>query len=57
MSELALVPCPFCGSTALGVEVADILSSWVTCLKCEAMGPSGESRAEAIAFWNERHMP
>lgn len=50
----AIQPCPFCGSSDVGLDVADILSSWVRCNACEAMGPSGQGADQAITRWNTR---
>ena len=50
----ALLPCPFCG---IEPQVCRALSRWyVGCVDCTAMGPTTDSKEQAIAKWNERHV-
>ena len=51
MSE-ELKPCPFCGTTFLGVQPS---GWWVWCENCGAEGPANKhARDEAITAWNRR---
>jgi hypothetical protein len=44
--------CPFCGSTTLG-EIEVEPGEWVvSCLECQAIGPTGRSTGAAIRRWN-----
>jgi len=48
------LPCPFCGSEKLEVEMWDHTKRHVACGDCFAWGGSGDTAAEAIAAWNKR---
>ena len=53
-------PCPFCGDNMPFVKEYDSLRPgehfWrVNCQECWAIGPEGDSSAEAIERWNERY--
>lgn len=54
MSE-ELKPCPFCGSTLLGMSQTGIY--WGRCDSCHCEGPTAETEAKAIAAWNRRAQP
>jgi Lar family restriction alleviation protein len=47
-----LKPCPFCGVN--DAHVSDTGAEWVICRGCEAEGPVGDTRQEAIEKWNYR---
>jgi len=54
-----LLPCPFCGSTNIGLPFNDRCSQWVTCLDCDCDGPliptqNQSTRTAAIKAWNQR---
>lgn len=51
-------PCPFCGAEgprfiSLRTEANDTDAGWFYCV-CKAIGPQGETRAEAVSAWNRR---
>ena len=51
---MKIKPCPFCGSKA---RIRSAISfEYISCenKKCEAFGPNGESKYEAIQKWNQR---
>ena len=53
-------PCPFCGYHMPFAKKYEALqpgeSFWrVNCEECWAIGPEGDSSAEAIDLWNERY--
>lgn len=52
---MALLPCPFCGSSASFFEVHD--APGVICDSCGAdiMARQGGERADARRLWNARH--
>src|SRR5262249_14491581 len=52
----ALLPCPFCGSTEVGVSHTVRGSCWVVCetAACGAIGPTKPTPAEAASAWNTR---
>ena len=54
MAELR--PCPFCGGSAQKVKSSGRWGWFVSCA-CAAVGPSAESKAEAIEAWNRRVEP
>lgn len=49
-----LLPCPFCGSTDLGVDEEPRGSGWVYCGTCSTEGPYKGNRRSAIKAWNTR---
>jgi Lar family restriction alleviation protein len=54
-----LLPCPFCGESDfefhnLPADAADTTPWFVLCRSCEANGPRGETKVEAITRWNTR---
>ena len=53
-------PCPFCGCHMPFAKKYDSLRLgehfWrVNCMDCWAIGPEGDSSAEAIDLWNKRY--
>lgn len=53
-------PCPFCGSTNLthaSVPTLGVEMNWVSCLNCQAVGPTDPDPEEAIRKWNTRASP
>ena len=54
MTELK--PCPFCGAQNARVKSSGRWGWFVSC-QCAAVGPSSESRQEAIERWNTRVEP
>ena len=56
MTTVALNPCPFCGSTDVGVTemLWNSRLKHVTCGSCDASGPPRTKKADAIADWNRR---
>lgn len=55
MSE-ELKPCPFCGGSTQKVKSSGRWGWFVSCA-CAAVGPSADSRDEAIRAWNRRVEP
>ena len=55
MSE-ELKPCPFCGGNVQKVKSSGRWGWFVSCA-CAAVGPSADSRDEAIRAWNRRLEP
>ncbi|MHB8734260.1 MAG: Lar family restriction alleviation protein [Terriglobales bacterium] len=60
-AKAVLLPCPFCGSTRVGLAKGAPLypakePNWVDCLNlaCAVAGPTAYSEADAIAAWNRR---
>ena len=51
-----LLPCPFCGGNQLRVKHSGRWGWFVSC-SCAAVGPSSETRGQAVARWNERREP
>lgn len=51
-----LKPCPFCGGNAQKVKSSGRWGWFVSC-SCAAVGPSADSKEEAIAAWNRRVEP
>ncbi|MGX8696316.1 MAG: Lar family restriction alleviation protein [Prevotella sp.] len=49
-------PCPFCGGDAQKVKESSRWGWFVSCA-CAAVGPSADSREEAIEAWNRRVEP
>ena len=47
MAELK--PCPFCGSKNVGD-----MNGWVQCFNCNAGGPNGNTKQQAVDAWNKR---
>lgn len=51
-----LLPCPFCESTDLAIEVFD--EGWkdrIRCHTCQAQGPPHRTKPAAIENWNRRY--
>lgn len=57
--QTPLLPCPFCASIELdcapGLEGAN--DTYVECVNCSTLGPSGNSVEVAIELWNRRVQP
>lgn len=51
-----LLPCPFCGGNQQRVKHSGRWGWFVSC-SCAAVGPSSETREQAVARWNERREP
>ncbi len=52
--EVALLPCPFCGSADLD-QSTDATGFWmVGCKTCCTDGPTGMTRTRSISLWNTR---
>lgn len=51
-----LKPCPFCGGIAQKVKSSGRWGWFVSCA-CAAVGPSSDSREDAIRAWNRRTEP
>lgn len=49
-----LLPCPFCGSTALSFVLDHDDDVLVECGSCAATGPSVKTRDLAAEAWNRR---
>ena len=54
-----LLPCPFCGSSEVSVQM--LRPAWgesipvrIRCLKCHAAGPIAEAEEAIRAKWNQR---
>jgi len=57
---MKLLPCPFCGSSNVGIENIVTIDSlvWVSCGQCgDAEGPPAETTEEAETLWNTRIKP
>jgi Lar family restriction alleviation protein len=58
MSDIELLPCPFCGWTNSVWEVERLAYDWITyaaaCANCEARGKIADTREEAAFAWNRR---
>ncbi len=56
--EKELLPCPFCGSTDIGIDSTGEGEWDVSCMKCVAgtiaCGPRAEDAASARVAWNTR---
>lgn len=46
--------CPHCGSESVAIHDVSIDCFQVVCEKCGASGAIGQTREEALQFWNER---
>lgn len=53
MTQVELLPCPFCGWRAI-VSDHSTIAWYVECVECACDGPVEESREAAIAAWNTR---
>ncbi|RPF70474.1 Lar family restriction alleviation protein [Aurantiacibacter spongiae] len=53
-TDSALVACPFCETEFPPVVAADDNGDCVICTGCSALGPSRQTREEAITAWNTR---
>lgn len=56
-SEAKPLPCPFCGSTDIALEIMHAEWVFMTCLECECSGPWADYENAAIAAWNRRYNP
>ena len=59
MSEIKLLPCPFCGGEKLDQEYADQgewTEYWIECPNCEVV-ISRDTKGKAITAWNTRVNP
>ncbi len=54
MSELKLLPCPFCGGEATIDNAGGKYQAWCKHCCCIHMGEFYNTEAEAIAAWNRR---
>jgi len=56
MSDVKLLPCPFCGNEGIKVECEEVNSGtfhvYVLCGKCNARGPTAVSEHHARLVWN-----
>lgn len=59
LTDLTVVPCPFCGSTVINIALfpgLKIPGAALMCSKCGCIGPKKNNDIEmAITRWNERH--
>ena len=60
MSEVKLLPCPFCGGNAKirgGWQVLGMAPWWlVACIgDCQVKGPYASSQEAAASVWNQRY--
>jgi Lar family restriction alleviation protein len=52
-----LKSCPFCGSYVLTITISVFSTKYqVKCLSCDIIGPSCDTRDEAVKKWNARHV-
>ena len=51
MSEIKLLPCPFCGGEA---KFGTFNHFWIECTNCEMETPYMENEEELVALWNTR---
>jgi hypothetical protein len=51
MSDVKLLPCPFCGAEG---ENGHTAVWWVSCVECGADGPTADTEGEAAVAWNTR---
>lgn len=49
-----LLPCPFCGGTAVKRGFATRGAKWVSCADCICDGETGMTQKEATKNWNTR---
>ena len=54
VAQMTLLPCPFCGSQTHGARSWDVDAIDVTCERCGASGPAGETLKQAEELWNQR---
>lgn len=57
MSELKLLPCPFCGGEATIDNAGGKYQAWCKYCCCIHMGEFYNTEAEAITAWNRRAQP
>lgn len=56
-AEIGVDGCPFCGGEAIILSTFDrhdVENFYGNCETCDAFGPSGRNKADAIAKWNRR---
>jgi len=51
VSEIKLLPCPFCGGEA---KFGTFNHFWIECTNCEMETPYMENEEELVALWNTR---
>lgn len=52
MSEIKLLPCPFCGNEMVYIVGTNVY--WVHCCECGVDSPIFDSKKEAVKWWNTR---
>ena len=53
-TEPKMKACPFCGHDEAWTSMVSPPDYAVSCLQCDAIGPTKDSCAEAITAWNRR---
>jgi len=56
MSQIAILPCPFCGHH--DVEICEVEPGRIAidCPECECIGPFADSVEQAAELWNAPHL-
>lgn len=54
MSEIKLLPCPFCGGENIKVLGAETSYYWCRCMNCLASTTTEDVEEDAIKAWNTR---